>query len=208
MQGPGFSYYLITDRKRTRERPLVEVVDRACRSGIRAVQLREKDLPGRALYALAKDLRAVTAAHGALFFVNDRLDVALAAGADGVHCPEAGLRPSDVRALAPALRVGVSVHSVEAARRAREDGATFLLFGPVYATPSKRKYGAPQGLDRLRAVVAAVDIPVLAVGGVTPARARACLDAGAAGIAGISSVLGAASVEDQVRAWRAVLGTL
>lgn len=208
MNEPEFRYYLITDRRQSTRRTLVEAVEEACRQGIKAVQLREKDLPGRELYELADELRTITSRRGAKLFINDRADVALAVGADGVHCPESGLSPGNVRGLNANLLIGASVHSPEAARQAADSGADFLLFGPVYRTPSKIKYGDPQGIAQLKAVVEAVSVPVYAVGGIAPERAGPCMEAGAHGVAGISSILQANSIEQRVNEWRQVLNGL
>jgi thiamine-phosphate pyrophosphorylase len=194
MRGAVPRLILVTDRRATAGRPLVEVVRAALAAvpaearGAVAVQLREKDLEGRALLELARALRDVTAAAGAALFVNDRADVALAADADGVHLGGRSFSPADVARFAPRLAVGVSTHSrgdVEAAARA---GARFAVFGPVWETPSKRPYGAPVGLDALRDA-ATVGLPLLALGGVTPANASACAAVGAAGVACIRAVL-------------------
>jgi thiamine-phosphate pyrophosphorylase len=186
--------YLVTDRRATNGRPLVDVV-RAALSGVPAaargavaVQLREKDLEGRALLALARELRAVTREAGAGLWINDCVDVALAAGADGVHLPGHGLAPADVARVAPGLPVAVSAHArgdVEAA--AREPNVAFAVFGPIWDTPSKRAYGPPPGLEALRDSVA-VGLPLVALGGVTSGTAAACRSAGAAGVACIRAV--------------------
>src|SRR5881628_4051150 len=154
---------LVTDRRAT-DRDLLEVVEEALGAGLPAVQLREKDLPGRPLLALAERLRAATARTGALLFVNDRIDVALAVGADGVHLG-GGSVPADVarRLVGPQALVGVSTH---APGEAPAD-ADFAFFGPVYDTPSK---SGAQGEARLAEAVRAAAIPVLAIGGVTAAR--------------------------------------
>lgn len=208
MRDPGFRYYLITNRKQSHPRPLTETVEQACRAGIKAVQLREKDLGGRALFALAGALREITRRWEAKLFINDRTDVALAVGADGVHCRETGISPANIKNLQSSLVVGSSVHSIEASRRAEKEGADFLLFGPVFYTASKAKYGAPQGIEALQEVVEAAAVPVFAVGGITPERAPQCRSAGAYGVAGISSVMAADSVEQQVNRWRSILHTL
>jgi thiamine-phosphate pyrophosphorylase len=185
--------YVITDRRATAGRSLADVVSAALAGlpaaarGAVAVCLREKDLAARTLLALAHEVGAVARAAGAAFFVNDRVDVALAAGADGVHLGGGSLSPAEVTRLAPELAIAVSTHTraeVEAAVRARAAGADvrFAVFGPVWDTPSKRALGAPVGLEALRAV-APLGMPLLALGGVTPARAAACLWAGAAGVA-------------------------
>lgn len=208
MMDPGFRYYLITDRKQCYPRPLTEVVEQACREGIKAVQLREKDLGGRALFALAGELREITRKWEAKLFINDRADVALAVGADGVHCRETGMSPARIKNLQSSLIVGSSVHSIGASRRAEKEGADFLLFGPVFYTASKAKYGAPQGIGALQEVVESVAVPVFAVGGITPERAPECRSAGAYGVAGISSIMAADSVGTKINQWKSTLPTL
>jgi thiamine-phosphate pyrophosphorylase len=165
-----------------------------------AVHLREKDLGGAALLALARALAAACHAHGQLLLVNDRLDVALAAGADGVHLPSAGVPPADARRLLGAAAiVGVSCHSAEDVRRARDGGASFATFGPVYDTPSKRPYGPPVGLPALREA-SGLGLPLVALGGVTPARVAEARAAGASGVAAIRAWLAAADPAAAVRA--------
>jgi thiamine-phosphate pyrophosphorylase len=200
--------YLITDRQATGGRPLAAVVAQAlggiAGSGLDpgdvAVQLREKDLSGRALTELARELRAVTAAAGAALYVNDRVDVALAVGADAVQRTSTSLPIQDIRAIADKrLRIGVSTHSLEEAVEAELKGADWVVFGPVYETPSKRPYGPPQGLQRLERVAAAVRLPVIAIGGITPDRVRDVLRAGARGVAVISAIIAAQSPADATR---------
>lgn len=208
MMDPGFCYYLITGRKQCHPRPLTGVVEQACRQGIRAVQLREKDLGGRALFALAGELREITRKWEAKLIINDRTDVALAVGADGVHCRETGMSPGKIKNLQPSMIVGSSVHSPGAARRAEKEGADFLLFGPVFYTASKSKYGPPQGIAALQEVAESAAVPVFAVGGVTPGRAPECRSAGAYGVAGISSIMSADSIEQKVNRWKSTLNNL
>ena len=205
MIDPGFRYYLITDRKQCQPRPLTAVVEQACRQGLKAVQLREKDLSGRALFALAGKLREITRRWEARLFINDRADVALAVGADGVHCRESSMNPGKIKRLRSSMMVGCSVHSLQASRWAEKEGADFLLFGPVYHTASKAKYGPPQGVSTLQEVVDSVNIPVFAVGGITPGRAPECRSAGAYGVAGISSIMTADSVQQKVKQWKFTL---
>jgi thiamine-phosphate pyrophosphorylase len=131
-----------------------------------------------------------TRATAARVLVNDRLDVALAANAAGVHLGEKSLPLETVSewrrsAGRPDFLIGVSCHSLEAARAAARGGADYVFFGPVFATPSKAAFGPPQGIERLREVCASVEIPVLAIGGVNLENARACITAGASGIAAI-----------------------
>jgi thiamine-phosphate pyrophosphorylase len=186
-----FALYLITDRRATGGVPLPDAVADAARAGACAVQLRERDLPTRELLDLALRLRERTAAAGAKLFINDRLDLCWASGADGVQLREDSLPTDVVRRLAGAERlIGVSAHSMEAAVRAEAQGADFVLFGPVYDTPSKRDYGPPQGVDRLAKVAAQLRVPVFAVGGVTAARVPELIGAGARGVGVISAVFG------------------
>lgn len=154
------------------------------------IQIREKDLEGRALVELARFAVREAASASAKVLINGRLDVALAANAAGVHLGEESLPLEAVAAWRrsagrPDFMIGVSTHSLETARAAEQGGADYIFFGPVFATPSKAEYGAPQGIERLREVCAAVAIPVLAIGGVTFGKMFTCLEAGAAGVAAI-----------------------
>ncbi|HEX4996553.1 MAG TPA: thiamine phosphate synthase [Methylomirabilota bacterium] len=202
----GFSLYLITDRAAA-PRPAADVVEECLAAGLRAVQLREKDLEARDLLALADTLREATQRHGARLIVNDRADVALAAGADGVQRTHASLPVSVLREITPpGFLVGASVHSEAEARDAAAQGADFIVFGPVYDTASKRRYGPPQGLAALGAVTRAVDRPVLAVGGLTPERVAEVLAAGAAGVAVIGAISAAPRPADATKAFLDALG--
>ena len=173
-------------------RPLEEVVEEVVAAGAGAVQLRDKEAPPRTLLGLARRLRAVTARHEALFIVNDRLDVALAAGADGVH-----LGPDDIpvaaarRVLPDGFLLGHSTDDSAEARRAEADGADYLGCGTVFPTTSKEDAGAVIGIGGLAAVASAVRIPVLAIGGVTAGRAPLLKGSGAGGVAVISAVMAA-----------------
>ena len=201
-----FDLYVITDRQQTGERPLPEVVTAALRGGARAFQLREKDLSPRDLYPLACELRALTRQYGARLLINDRLDGALAVEADGVHLTTASLPAGVARQLLGSDRlIGVSTHNVAEARAAEEGGADFLVVGPIFFTPSKAPYGQPIGLEALRAVRAAVRIPILAIGGVKKANLAQVMEVGADGIAVISAVIAA---DDPAAASRELLASL
>jgi thiamine-phosphate pyrophosphorylase len=195
--------HLVTDRRMAPD--LAARVDAAIAGvapGRIAIQLREKDLGGGELLRLARSLAAVCRTRGQLLLVNDRIDVALAAGADGVHLPSAGVPPAEARRLlGPGAIVGVSCHSAGDVERAREGGASYATFGPVHDTPSKRAFGAPVGLEALRDA-ARLGLPLVALGGISPERAPAAFAAGASGVAAIRAWL---EGKDPAAAVRALL---
>lgn len=187
-----FNLYLITDRHQVRGRTLLEAVEQALQGGVRAVQLREKDLSSRELFELAVEMRKITTRHDTLLFINDRLDIALAVDADGVHLGGESIPLYKARALmGPDRLIGVSCHNQVSARNAQERGADFITFGPVYFTPSKAPYGEPVGVEKVRLVTGALAIPVFGLGGIKESNARQVMDAGARGISVISAILAA-----------------
>ena len=191
---------LVTDRTQTRGRDLTAVVGECLAAGLPAVQVREKDLGAADLAFVCRRLRALTLDRQALLIVNDRVDVALAVGADAVQRTSTSLPIEDIRAIADKrLRIGVSVHSLEEAVEAELKGADWVVFGPVYDTPSKRAYGPPQGVARLARVAATVRLPVIAIGGINPERVREVQQGGARGVAVISAILAAESPGDATR---------
>lgn len=202
-----FRLYLITDRHQCRDRSLADVLSEACRAGIRAVQLREKDLTPSALFRLASELKPILDGFGTTLLVNDRADIAAAVGAKGVHLPEVGIPVEAARRCLPSgALVGVSTHGRDGARLAQEAGADFITFGPIFFTPSKAQYGEPVGLHALEEVAREVRLPVFAIGGITPSRVKDCLAAGASGVAVISAILMAERVSEAVEAFREALG--
>lgn len=192
MPSIDFSLYLITDRTQTGGRPLAVVVREALEGGVRAVQLREKDLRGCELFRLATELRDITREYGARLMVNDRPDIALAVEADGVHLGTGSLPVAAARhILGPGRLIGYSTHAVREAVQAEADGADFVTFGPVYHTPSKLAYGSPLGLERLAEASSSLSIPVFALGGVKKTSIVEILTHGARGIALISAIIAA-----------------
>jgi thiamine-phosphate pyrophosphorylase len=188
-----FSLYLITDRNQTAGRPLMSVVRQALAGGVRAIQLREKDLPGSDLFALGAELRGITMEYGARLFINDRPDIALAVAADGVHLGAGSLPlPAARRLSGRRLLIGYSAHSMDQALRAEAEGADFVTFGPVYHTPSKAAYGEPVGVEAMGAASKALTVPLFALGGIKRDNVAEAMAAGAHGIALISAVIASA----------------
>jgi thiamine-phosphate pyrophosphorylase len=188
----NFRLYVVTDRHEAAGRDLEEIVAATAQGGAGAIQLREKDLSARDLYTLGARLQVALAPYGVPLLINDRLDVALALDAAGVHLAGHSL-PTAVarRVLGAGKLLGVSTHSVKEARCAAEDGADFIVFGPVFTTPSKVAYGPPQGLQHLSTVARAVHIPVIAIGGIDHTNLPQVVQAGAYGVAMIRAVLAA-----------------
>ena len=178
----------ITDRHTLRAgEALLDAIARNLAAGPDWIQIREKDLPARELFALVRGAMDLANPRGVKFLVNTRVDVALAAGAAGVHLPSASPPPRLWRPLLPpGFLIGVSCHTVEEVRAAEAEGADYAVFGPVFPPLSKSSRTAALGLPELRRAAASVKIPVLALGGVTSENAPACRAAGAAGVAGIS----------------------
>jgi thiamine-phosphate pyrophosphorylase len=175
-------------------------------SGVNLVQIREKDLPARELVRVTESALDVARGTATQVVVNDRLDVALALGADGVHLARESIPAREVKRLAPAnFLVGVSCHSLEEALVADSAGAGYILLGPIFPTPSKFRYGPPLGVQKLREVTGRVKLPVLALGGISVQRVAECLAAGAAGIAAIRLFQEAAPLEEMLRKLRAGL---
>lgn len=181
---------------------VLDLVARAAASGVTLVQLREKSLRPRVLYELAARAASLVRGTATRLLVNDRADIARAAGCDGVHLTTRSPEAHAVRrAFGPDFLVGVSTHSLEEARDARDAGADFALFGPVFDTPSKRAYGPPLGLAALRdAARELAPFPLIALGGVTHANAGDCLAAGARGLAAVRLFAEARDLAAVVRA--------
>lgn len=190
-----FRLMLITDRHVVRGGGLIPAVEQALSGGVKCVQLREKGLPVRELLALAYEMRELTNRYGARLIINDRVDVAVAVGADGVHLGRESVPVRAVRKIARPFITGVSTHSVAEALQAQADGADYITFGPVYETLSKIRYGPPVGIDALRECCEKMQIPVFGLGGIKKENIREVLDAGAHGTAMISAILAAKNVK-------------
>ncbi len=196
--------HLISDRRLCPLDRFPELARLAVDAGVDAVHLREKDLPGGPLAEAGRALHRAISGR-ALLFVNERVDVALAVGADGVQLPEAGLSPREVREIAGArLLIGRSVHDVDGAERAATEGADFVIAGNVYETSSKPGQ-AGRGLEFVRRLAERCPIPVVVIGGITPERVSEVLRAGAWGVAVISGILGDAKPAEAARRYREAL---
>ncbi len=193
--------YLITDGLQTggaeAEEELLAKITAALSGGIRLIQLREKQLNARQLLRLAKKLRAITRDYGASLLINDRLDIALASGADGVHLAVSSFSPKEARRLfGKGKLIACSTHSAEQAVAAQAGGADFITLGPVFYTPSKAAYGAPLGLKSFKDITSNILVPVFALGGVKETNIKEVRRAGAYGYAMISEIMAADNIKE------------
>jgi thiamine-phosphate pyrophosphorylase len=214
-----FKLYAITDRWLTKD--LNQFASEAVLHGLRALRMREPGLSPQDSFRLAMGLRNaipksklfLSPSDGAVEVAGALGGFAAVVGANGIHLPERAIgnkwSPEKLRIPLEGLLCGVSVHSTESAEKAEAWGADFLTFGPVYATPSKQALGfGPQGMEKLAEVVKKVKIPVFAIGGITPAGTRACLDQGALGVAVVSDLLVAPNLGERLDEYREILGNL
>lgn len=189
--------YLVTDSELSLGRPLAEVVEAAVRGGVSCVQLREKRLDTRAFVAQARALRALLSACRIPLVINDRIDVALACGADGVHLGQGDMPVEDARRLLPPeVFIGWSVETPQDVQRAQGLPVDYLGVSPVFATPTKTDTARPWGLEGLRAARAATRLPLVAIGGIHAGNAREVLAQGADGLAVVSAICSAPSPRD------------
>lgn len=186
--------YFITDSSYGKHEELAE---KALKGGIKAIQLREKAMTTKELYRVAKNLRKLTHDYDALLFINDRLDVAIAADADGVHVGQEDLPPESFRDSFDGI-IGVSAHTAEEARRA-EPFADYLGVGPVFSTTTKKDAKEPLGISGLREIVNSTILPVIAIGGINHNNVREVLVTGVAGVAVVSAIASAINIEDAAR---------
>jgi thiamine-phosphate pyrophosphorylase len=209
MSNVDFRLLLVTDRQVIADGELSDRIRSAAEAGVRAVQLREKDLSARELFELAVQLKRICDANDCRLLINDRIDVASALHAAGVHLPGNGIPMNVVKQhLQSNMLVGTSTHSTAEAIAASQAGLDYVVFGPVYETPSKVRYGKPLGLQTLAETAGSVDIPVFAIGGITPSRAVQCMQAGASGVALISAIMAATDPAVEVERFRVKMGNL
>lgn len=192
----GLKLYLITDRKLFHAQcSFYLALETALQAGVKYIQLREKRLPTKNLLDMAYWVRELTNEYGAKLLVNDRVDIALAVGADGVHLGQESLPAHAARKITgDNFLIGVSTHGIDEALQAELEGADFITLGPIYNTPSKLKYGDPIGVDILKQVKSRVSIPVLAIGGIKTDAVHEVMSAGADGVAVISGILAAEDI--------------
>ena len=196
----NFDLCVITDEIIACGRSHVEIAQRAVAGGADVIQLRDKTCSPLALLRTARDIRSITRKSGTLFIINDRLDMAIACGADGVHLGQDDMPLSTARQLAPpGLIIGVSVGSVDEAEQAEREGADYLALSPTFSTASKNGAGPGHGLDRLREIRRAVSIPVIAIGGINRQNAGGAVAAGADGVAVISAVVASPDITAAAR---------
>jgi thiamine-phosphate pyrophosphorylase len=192
-----FNLYLVTDRSQTGGRDLLGVLEQALDGGVRAVQLREKDLSARDLFLLAERSHKLCQVYRAALFINDRVDVALAVDAAGVQLGKPSIPVETARTLLGSQKlIGVSTHTLQEANEAEQSGADFILFGPVYFTASKAAYGSPQGLSALKTIVDNISLPVYAIGGITLENIQSTQNTGVRGVALISAIVSAANPKE------------
>ena len=191
-----FSLYLVTDRGLSLGRSTADIVRAAVAGGATCVQLREKNCGTREFMAEARTVRAILAGTGVPLVINDRVDVALAVGADGVHLGQSDMPIADARRLTgPDMLIGVSAECVEDAVRAEAEGADYVGVSPVFSTPTKTDTAPPLGLPGVAAIRAAVSLPLVGIGGIGPANAAEVIRAGCDGVAVVSAIVSAADPE-------------
>jgi thiamine-phosphate pyrophosphorylase len=183
--------YLVTSQALSAGRPTPEIVRAALAGGVKLIQLREKGMPLREFVALAEQVRALTAQAGALLIVNDRVDVALAVGADGVHLGQDDLPVPAARRIGPDLIIGASTHSIEEAVRAQAEGASYINIGPLFPTGTKQWDGEFLGIEGLKRIAAAARIPFTAMGGIKREHIPELVRAGARTVALVTAVTAA-----------------
>jgi thiamine-phosphate pyrophosphorylase len=192
--------YLVTSQALSAGRTTVEIVRAALSGGVKLIQLREKDMPLCDYVKLAEQIRVMTTTAGCLLIINDRVDVALAVGADGVHLGQDDFPIPAARRLAPELIIGSSTHNVEEALRAQNEGASYINIGPIYPTGTKVWEGEYLGLEGLRTIAAVARVPFTVMGGIKKSHFPGLIEAGARTIALVTAVTAASDTEEATRA--------
>ena len=203
-----FNLYVITDRNRCAPKPLLTVVSELLDAGVNAIQLREKDLDDITLFQLAEPISVMCKNYGAHLFVNTNVKVAVDVGAAGVHLPDNDISIAKVRKQAnKEILIGCSIHNIEAARKREREGADFIVYSPIYPTISKPEYTKVVGIEKLKILADQVQIPLFALGGITPDRVNGCLAAGASGIAVLSGIMRTDGAGEKSKAYLSELET-
>lgn len=204
---PDYSLYLVTDRSLSLGRPNTAIVEQAVAGGVTCVQLREKDCSTREFIKEGRALQQLLRPLGIPLIINDRLDVALAVGAQGVHLGQDDMLIADARCiLGPDVIIGISVESVTDARDAAVAGADYLGISPVFSTPTKTDTAPPLGLEGVRLIRQEVDLPLVAIGGINKTNCGAVINAGADGLAVVSALVSSPSPKDAALQLRLAAG--
>jgi thiamine-phosphate pyrophosphorylase len=202
---PDLSLYLVTDRGLARGRSTAEIVRAAVAGGVTCVQLREKNGPTRLFVEEARLVRDVLVGTGVPLIINDRVDVALAVGADGLHLGQTDMSLADARAIAPGLIIGVSVENLDQALLAQAQGADYLGLSPVFSTPTKTDTAPPLGLDGVALIRSRVSVPMVGIGGIGPGNAAQVLRAGCDGVAVVSAIVAASDPQAAARQLKTII---
>lgn len=198
-----FNLYAITARHRCAPTPLFDVISELLDAGVRAIQLREKDLDARALSQLAKPIAKRCRRYDAALFINGNVKVALDVGVTGVHLPASATARAN-----ETLQLGCSTHNFDEAKKREAEGADFITYSPIYLTTSKPGYGPAVGVVNLARLAKQVKLPIFALGGITPERVAACMEAGAAGIAVMSGIMSPIGAGEEAKRYLDALSPL
>ena len=196
---PPHSLYAILDLDQSRETPFPSVLSALLKGGATMIQLRAKEIPSRELFRLAMETRRHTSAAGCLFIINDRVDIALLTGADGVHLGQGDLPLAEARRLMGRRCIGISTHDLAQAKEAERGGADYIGFGPIFGTTTKPTGYLPRGLPMLREIRKAVKLPIVAIGGISEQNTRMVWEAGADSVAMIGDLMGAENISEKVK---------
>jgi len=200
-----YSLYVIANQDLQKNRTIIEVIEEIIQGGATIIQLREKNLPTRTFFEEAQIVRKITKKAGIPLIINDRLDVALAVNADGVHLGEEDLPLKYARKIAPHFIIGYSTDSIDQAREAEKDGANYLGVGSVFPTKTKIDAGMAIGTQKLEEIKRAVSIPVIAIGGITLQNLPKVIQSGVDGVAVISAIISAESPFEATKKFRYVI---